>query len=355
VSVVAGRARVVLARNPDQVGFAAIVAFLLLTSFRDIYLWSIFQDFSPLHVATLSFGLSALVFLPMTLTRRRHELRRLAKVPGEALLMTGACAVSWITYFCALRSLEPALAQLLCAGVGPITAHLATRTGAPTTRGARAELALHHGILVSLVLAVALELGGRAHLAGGSGDVLHGVAMALVSGVTLAIYRISSNTLNQKGVAPVTILAVRSPVVALVAAAIAWGTGDTNLGAWSPSSLIVVSANCIVLIVLPIFVNQVGVALASPVTAGVASALQPTLLFGLQAVLRGEGRADAGADSPYLALSILVYSCFAVASTVVRSQTTRNVQVLHPGAPPPRSFRTRFARTVRSVVFASRP
>jgi drug/metabolite transporter (DMT)-like permease len=354
VNVVAGRARAILARNPDQVGFAAIVAFLLLTSFRDIYLWSIFQDFSPLHVATLSFGLSGLIFLPMTLTRHRHELRLLATVPGAALLMTVACAVSWIAYFYALRSLEPALAQMLCAGVGPITADLATWKRAPATRGSRAELALHHGMLVSLVLAVVLELGGRSPEAGGAAGVFHGVAMALISGVTLAIYRISSNALNQKGVAPVTILAVRSPVVALVAAGIAWGTGDTGLGAWSPSSLIVVSANCILLIVLPIFVNQVGVALASPVTAGVASALQPTLLFGLQAVLRGEGRPDAVSNSPYLALSILVYSCFAVASTVVRSQPPRDVQVLQPDATP-RSIRARVVRTVRAVVFASRP
>jgi hypothetical protein len=350
VSVVAGRARAILARNPDQVGFAAIVAFLLLTSFRDIYLWSIFQDFSPLHVAILAFGLSGLVFLPVTLTRHRHELRLLAAVPCEVLLMTVACAVSWITYFCALRSLEPALAQLLCAGMGPITADLATWKSAPATRGSRTELALHQGILVSLVLAVALELGGRAPGAGGAASVLFGTAMALVSGITLAIYRISSNALNQKGVAPVTILAVRSPVVAVVAAALAWGTGDTSVGAWSPSSLIIVSANCILLIVVPIFVNQVGVALASPVTAGVASALQPTLLFGLQAVLRP----DTVSDSPYLALSILVYSCFAVASTVARSQTTRDVQVLQPGAAP-RSIRARVARTVRAVVFASRP
>jgi drug/metabolite transporter (DMT)-like permease len=330
VNVVVGRARAILAGNPDQVGFAAIVAFLLLTSFRDIYLWSIFQDFSPLHVATLSFGLSGLVFLPMALARHRHELRLLATVPGEAVLMTVSCAVSWITYFCALRSLEPALAQMLCAGMGPITADLATRKRAPATRGSRTELALHHGMLVSLVLAVALQLGGRSPGAGGPGDVLHGVVMALVSGVTLAIYRISSNSLNQKGVAPVTILAVRSPIVAVAAAAIAFGSGDTSLGAWSAGNLVVVSANCILLIVLPIFVNQVGVALASPVTAGVASALQPTLLFGLQAVLRP----DALSGSPYLAVSILVYSCFAVASTVVRSQTTRDVQVLQPGATP---------------------
>jgi hypothetical protein len=350
VNVVTGRARAILARNPDQVGFAAIVAFLLLTSFRDIYLWSIFQDFSPLHVAILAFGLSGLVFLPMTLTRHRHEVRLLTAVPGDVLLMTTACAVSWITYFCALRSLEPALAQLLCAGMGPITADLATWRSAPATRGSRTELVLHHGILVSLVLAVALELGGRVPGAGGAAGVLYGTAMALVSGITLAIYRISSNTLNQKGVAPVTILAVRSPVVAVVAAAIAWGTGDMSVGAWSPSSLIFVSAHCILLIVVPIFVNQVGVALASPVTAGVASALQPTLLFGLQAVLRP----DAVSDSPYLALSILVYSCFAVASTVARNQTTRDVQVLQRGAAP-RSIRARVARTVRAVVFASRP
>jgi drug/metabolite transporter (DMT)-like permease len=321
----AAGARSAIAKNPDRVGFAAITAFVVLTAFRDIYLWSIFRSFSPLHVATLSFGLCGLVFLPVALTRHRGDLRRLMQAPHEAVLMNVACAVSWIAYFYALRTLEPALAQMLCTGVGPIAADLAEWRGSSRARGSRTELALHLGIVVSLVLAVQLLFGRPSADAAHAGGTLFGVVMALVSGVTLAIYRISCSRLNRRGVAPVTILAVRSPIVAVAAAALAWSTGDTALGDWTSGSLALVSAACVALIVFPIYVNQVGVALASPVTAGVASALQPTLIFALQAALRPGGGVHDAFQAPAMAVSILVYSAFAIASSVIRSQRSSDV------------------------------
>ena len=54
----------------------------------------------------------------------------LAKSPYQTTLMNAACAVSWIAYFCALKALEPSLAQMLCAGMGPI---IRTVTGATGT------------------------------------------------------------------------------------------------------------------------------------------------------------------------------------------------------------------------------
>ena len=176
---------------------------------------------------------------------------------------------------------------------------------------------LHLGIVASLLLAIVPLLDSPS---AGGGRLLYGVVMALVSGITLAIYRVSCNVLNHRGVDPVTILAVRSPIVAVAAAAVAWSTGDTAVGAWSVGSLALVAANCLVLIVLPIYVNQVGVALASPVTAGVASAFQPTLLYGLQTLCSRDG---AAANSQSSAISIFVYSCLAVASTVARGRETR--------------------------------
>jgi hypothetical protein len=322
VNVFATRSREIVTRHPDRVGFGAIVVFLLLTSLRDMYLWSLFQGVSPLHVAILAFTLSGIFFLPATLSRHRGDFRLLAKSPYHAVLMNAACAVSWITYFCALKALEPSLAQMLCAGMGPIIADVASWRNPSATRGSRAELALHLGIVASLLFAIVPLLHSPAAAGGRLDRVLYGVAMALVSGVTLAVYRLSCSALNRDGVAPVTILAVRSPIVAVAAAAVAWHTGDTAIGAWSAGSLALVAANCVVLIVLPIYVNQVGVALASPVTAGVASAFQPTLLVGLQ-TLCSQGRDDAASNSPYAALGLFVYSSFAIASSAVRGQTPR--------------------------------
>jgi drug/metabolite transporter (DMT)-like permease len=220
--------------------------------------------------------------------------------------------VSWITYFYSLKYLDPALALMVSVGVGPITADLAERRDHAPVGGRNIERTLHLCIVACIGVGVLMRIVDPSSTKD-PGTVLLGAWMGLVSGVTLAIYRISCKRLNDKGVAAGTILGVRSPVIAFAATAVAWATSDTDVGAWSATSLATVSAACIALIVIPIYVNQVGVALASPITAGVATALQPTLLLGMQVLLSMQQ-----SHSAYSLGAVLLYSVFAISSTLVR-------------------------------------
>jgi hypothetical protein len=71
------------------------------------------------------------------------------------------------------------------------------------------------------------------------------------------------------------------------------------------------------LVVFPIYVNQVGISLASPLTVRVVMALTPVLLFGLQLV---EGRLS---PSPYSLAGALLYGVAAIAAAVARRRATR--------------------------------
>jgi predicted ABC-type exoprotein transport system permease subunit len=80
----------------------------------------------------------------------------------------------------------------------------------------------------------------------------------------------------------------------------------------TPGILAPIAFAALLLIVLPSYVNQIGIALASPLTVRAVLALGPVLVFLLQLV---EGRLPSSAAT--LAACVL-YAVFAVASAVAR-------------------------------------
>ena len=277
--------------NPEALGFLASLAFAALASVRDVYLGGLFQTRSPLDFTLIAFGLCALLFFPVALARSPESLRLLARHPGEVLAVNATTALAWIAFFYALRVVEPSLVQLLFSGVGPLSvlwierflpggaAALATSSSGPSRR----ERGILLGLLGTVILAAAVALTGRSAL----GPQPLPVAAL---GVGLAAVRF----------------------LGALAVAVAWRSGGAfwlGNGAGGLAGLIVAA---LLLIVLPIYVNQVGISLASPLTVRVVVAIGPVLILALQLV---EGRLS---PSPYSLGVSLAYGAFAVAATLVR-------------------------------------
>lgn len=298
-------------RSREQLGFACVAAFVVVAALRDVYFAATFQAHSPLHVTVLAFTLGTLAFLPVALVRRQ-PLRELRRWPWEVVGVNATSAIAWIAYFYALKHLEPALVQTLWAGVGPLAIIWLEAAGVVLARPAPvgpAERWFHRGILVALVLATLVAITGRS---AGPGRPGLGVVLALLSGIGISINVLLCKRLNERQVGPATILAVRFVGAVMVAATMAVAIGDTALGGWSVGTLGVVALAALLLIVAPIYINQVGIALAPPLTARAVIALGPALVFALQL---GEGRLPASGSS--LAV-IVLYSLFAVLATVAR-------------------------------------
>jgi hypothetical protein len=132
----------------------------------------------------------------------------------------------------------------------------------------RTERALHLGLLAALVAAAAVVLGGCSGLGAQPAAVAaRGVVLAAGGGVSIAIS---------------TLLSFRFPGALLLAAAVALAQSRPLLVGVTPAAFTALALACLLLIVLPNYVNQVGVALASPVTVRAVLALGPVLVFTLQ-------------------------------------------------------------------------
>jgi len=303
----------------ESAGFLASLAFMALASVRDVYFGGLFQSTDPLGVAVVAFAACALVFAPIALVRSPESFRLLARRPGEVLAVNVTTALAWIAFFYALRTIEPLLVQILFSGVGPLSVTWLDRFVAltrPKPLG-RTERAIHLGLLVSLVLAAVVVVSGLSGMGQQSvRTALLGVGLAVGAGISISLSTVLSRRLSDAGVRPSALVSVRFVGAIVLAAALAVVSGGGLSLGGSRHEIVVAVVAVLALIVFPIYVSQVGTALASPLTVRAVLALGPVVIFVLQLL---EGRLT---PSPYSLACAVLYGPLAVSAAVARRRSS---------------------------------
>jgi len=271
------------AGDRETAGFLASLAFVCLASVRDVYLAGLFQQSSPLSVALVAFVLCSVVFLPIAVTRSPGSLRLLRDRPRELFLINATSGLAWISFFYALRTIEPLLVQVLFAGVGPLSILCLDRWRpgvTPPARLDRVERCVYVGLFTAVALAAAVIASGRSGLGPQPiATAVLGIMLAGGAGISITISTVACRGLNDEGVDPVALVGVRFLGAIAGALTLAMLTADdlSSLRSVRPAGMVIAAAA--LLVVFPIYVNQVGVALASPLTVRVALAVGPVLIF----------------------------------------------------------------------------
>ncbi len=304
-------------RHGEIAGFLLSLTFAGSTAVRDVYLGGLFQRVDPLLVALTAFALCSLVFLPVALARDPGGVAALLRRPAPLFWINATTGFAWLSFFFALKTIEPALVQVLFYGIGPLSVRWVDGLvpGSLRTTLGRRERMLHLGLMVSLVAATAVVLGGRSGLGAQPLPLAAlGIVLALAGGVSISISTLLCRALNDTGQRPATLLAMRFPGAIVLAGAFALRSPATLLAGLAPDVIGGVALAAFLLIVLPNYINQIGVALASPVTVRAVLAVGPVLVFALQL---GDGRLSS---SPWTLAVALLYATFAVSAALARRQ-----------------------------------
>jgi drug/metabolite transporter (DMT)-like permease len=311
-------------RKRERAGFLAAVAFVCAASVRDVFLGDLFQRLSPLAVAIVAFASCSLIFLLIALAKDRRALRDALRRPRRLVWINATSALAWISFFYGLRMLEPMLVQILFAGVGPLSVawidRLLTRRS-PAVPLSRVERPLHLGLFAALGTAAAVALGGLSGVGPQPfGAALVGVGLALAAGVAISVNTVLCRELNDDGIAPLTLVSLRFVGATVAAGALGFVSGEDFSLLFEVSALALVVGPALVLVVFPIYVNQVAIALASPLTVRVVLAGAPALVFVLQLL---DGRLS---PSPYSFGAAVLYGVFAAGSVFARQRAIRATQ-----------------------------
>ncbi|MPZ57938.1 MAG: hypothetical protein GEU91_15855 [Rhizobiales bacterium] len=296
-------------------GPGLVLLFAVSQAFRDVYFAHVFQGVDVFAVVLLAFSISAIVFGAVALLRAPAEFATMRTEWWAMLWMNATTALAWISYFYSLKHLQPSIVNTLHSGVGPLTVIVLSALGlhiAQPSRVRRAEYVCYAGLAGSLAFLWWVVLAGHSGLRVNDLTVnLTALALLIVSGASITVSLLLSKRLNDRGVGPDSVTAGRYILIILVALA-AVLLGDTRTGIASLHEWTVLAVAATILIVLPLYSLQVGIARTAPLTAHVIRSLGPVCVFALELV---DGRI---AYSTLTLLGIALYSFFSVTGNLVR-------------------------------------
>lgn len=296
-------------------GAVFVLAFVVLSAFRDVFFSGALRSAPFFAVTLIAFSICTVAFLVVALMERQRTLRVVFADRRTFLLMNAFTAFAWLCYFQSLRFLEPAISNVLHSGVGPLTivamAAVGWRivdAGAMTPFETACQAAM--GLCLAGLVAVAL-LGLSA--GEGGATALIGCTFAIASGIFITIATLYAKRLHDEGASAAAVVATRF-IGVLLAAAVALSFGpEARLAAASPATWLTLAPAAFMLMAVPIYLNQIGVKRASPLTVRVLLALGPVFLIALQTMVGGLKL------SPYSLTGIAAYCAIAVAAALMRA------------------------------------
>lgn len=284
-----------------------VLAFTLGAALRDVHFAGALRAVPFPWLALFAFGGGSLVFFAAALVRAPGDLARLVRLWREALAVFALTATAWTAYFLSLERTDPAVVATLFAGVQPLVVVAFDAAGLRLVRPdpiGRSEAACLGAVAVALLALVQVSL------AGGGAEALAGAAFAALSGSCIAVSVLFSKRLHDRGIGSDAVMATRFLGVAALAAALL-AVGPSGAAPAAPDLLALAPA-AVLLIVLPSWAFQLGLARTSPLTAAVITALGPALVFVLQAA---DGRFPATGEA---LACILAYTAAVLAANLAR-------------------------------------
>jgi drug/metabolite transporter (DMT)-like permease len=296
-------------------GPGLVLLFAVSQAFRDVYLAHVFQGIDLFAVVLLAFSISAIGFGTIALVRAPQEFATMRSEWRTMLWMNATTALAWLCYFYSLKHLQPSIVNTLHSGIGPLTVIALSALGWHITKPSpvrKAEYVCYAGLAGSLAFLWWVVLAGHSGLAVNDLAVnLTALALLIGSGACITISLLLCKRINERGVGSDSVTAGRYILIILVALA-AVLLVDSPSGIASLNEWIVLAVAATVLIVLPLYSLQVGIARTAPLTAHVIRSLGPVCVFALELVNRRIGY------SSLTLFGIALYSLFSIAGNLVR-------------------------------------
>ena len=310
-------------QSRETAGFLVSAGFVCLAATRDVYLGGLFQRVSPSAVALVAFGACTGILLPIALACCGDALGILRRQAKALLWVNITSAIGWLSFLGSLRLIEPCLVQIFYFGVGPLSVVWIDRhvsRAMPPVALTRVERRIFIGLLIALVFASVVAVNGLSGMGTQPvGESMLGVILAIAGGVAMSVSTVQCRRLNDAGVRPGVVFSLRYFLTSLAAGILAFMSPAGMSGA--PLWISAIMAIAVLLILVPSYINQVAISLASPLTVRVVMASAPVIIFVLQTI---EGRLS---PSPYSLAAAMLYALFAVLAGLARQRAILTAKI----------------------------
>jgi drug/metabolite transporter (DMT)-like permease len=262
-----------------RVGLSALLASAFLVAISSVYYSGYIRALDPFAFTCFSFTLMTVLFHGIywvTRPRGGSPIGGVARI--DLVLLNIFTALTFGSFFYALKFVEPAIVSAIEVGGGPIVALMAQwyRTRSVDRVYVLCVAGIGCGAAVLIVAAVL----GHSGLTGiGARETTLGITAALINAASLCLAAIYSRRMSRHGWSPARILAHRSYVIILFCFVAAGGDAMVEVARrWEGAVFASVTA-----VVIPLYLLQVGIKHCSTLIVVMSLAAVPvfTIVFEL--------------------------------------------------------------------------
>lgn len=251
-------------------GRAMIVLAVLLQAIGKV-LFGTWLTTVPSHFFVLvSFTLTAIFFLVMS---RGHGGQ---KAWGPLILLNASTALTFLTFFYALKLIEPAIVGAVEIGIGPVLAVIITfaLTGQkPSVQ----RIMVCVGVLAGCAILALAAVKGSGFASFGENAWL-GLLASVAAGIGAVLITMASKALLNRGWKFEAVLAHRFYLIIPISLAMTLGSGLPSIE-WSGYLIAALLAVGFIGVLVPLYLLQVGIGLCDAYTVMVTMAALPVLTF----------------------------------------------------------------------------
>lgn len=288
----------------STVGFgrAVIVLAVLLQAAGKVMFGTWLAAFPSPFFVLISFAITAAFFL--ALSRRGAG----ARAWGPLLVLNASTALTFLSFFYALKLIEPAIVGAVEIGVGPILA-VALSAAVTGERPSTVRVAVCAGVLFGCaILAAAVQGSGFSSF---GRDAWLGLASSAAAGIGAVLITVASKALLTHGWTFGAVLAHRFYLILPVSLAMTLAT-DTAAIEWSGVLVAALLAVSVVGVLAPLYLLQIGIGRCDAYTVMVTMAALPVLTLAI------EGFSPVYAWSWMTVAGVFVVSAFLLLDVIAR-------------------------------------
>ncbi len=262
-----------------------ILAFCFSQAFRDVYLGNVFQSVDFFAVILLAFIPSTFFFGAISYSFHRTDFRELLRHGRMVVAMNVTTALAWTSYFFGLSQVEPAVVNTLHSGVGPLTVVVLSACGFAIAGNHKVRW-LEGVLLAGMTLTLAglwwTVLSGQSGTSGSSaGGTLAALCLLVVSGASITISHLFAKKLHEAGIDATSITAARYLLI-MLSAIIFIALRGRSSGIESTGQGLVLGIAAALLIALPLYALQIGIAHTPQLMSHILRATGPIFVFALE-------------------------------------------------------------------------
>ncbi|SJM38501.1 EamA-like transporter family protein [Psychrobacter pasteurii] len=262
------------------IGISLVILFNILSGVQAVYLSGLLKEANVYATLCICFSFVTIVFILINVISNKPIKSSVKKNYANLVIINVTTLGNWLTFFIALKYIEPAMSSALANSIAPTVTLFATYFFLKGSFPKLSQLLVSLGIFLSMGIMIFVTIAGKS--ASGTTDISYlwlGVIASLICGVSIAFTNIVSKKLNISGINAKEIMMYRFVLLIIVCGVVAGSDViiETLKTLLLPLLFISIIGN-----VIPLFSLQLSIEKLEPITVSLLLVLAPIFYLIIQ-------------------------------------------------------------------------